>query len=117
MSAYKSDQHCFYCKLHNYIESVIITFYIEYVMLVAYVVGTVEHSFHISETGPFRLSYLLIPYFEGSLSIWMLSIVFYYSTSGYNSHPCKYFGAKVIIYFEKQNIILEFGTISNGCLL
>lgn len=52
MSSDKSDINPLYCKFDNNNKSVVVSFDVEYVVLVSYVISAVEILFDVSEVFP-----------------------------------------------------------------
>ena len=86
MSTYKSNQYCFYCKLNNHYQTMVVSSYIEHIMLVPYTVNAVEHLLYIRKTCPLCFFHFLEPVLKCSFCIRVFCIVFNYFTSCYDSH-------------------------------
>lgn len=72
MRAYKTDIHKSYRKLHNSHKTKIISFDIENIVLISYIINAVESIFHIRKTSPFASFYFLNPILQSDFRLGMI---------------------------------------------
>ena len=67
MRPYESDIYKPNCKLNHGHQTEIISFDIEYITLIAYIINAIEGLFYIYETTQFAFLYLLYPILQSNL--------------------------------------------------
>lgn len=76
MCSYESDVHKLRCKLNDNYQSVIVSFDIEYIMLISYIIHTIECLFYVCEAFPFAMFDNRDPFLDSNLGIRMFFYVF-----------------------------------------
>lgn len=64
MCSYKTNKYKLKYIFYNDYKAVIVSLYIKNIMLVAYIIHTVECAFYISKTFPFRTLYYHYPFLQ-----------------------------------------------------
>ena len=113
MRPYESDIYKPNCKLNHGHQTEIISFDIEYITLISYIINAVEGSLNISEATPFTLFYLLNPILQSNLRLRVPFCIFFDGLFGKNSHCVVVYYFIMQIYtkcFIFQNIVSFFET-------
>ena len=67
MRPYESDIYKPNCELNHGNQTKIISFNIEYITLITYIINAIESLFYICEATPFAFLYLLYPSLQSNL--------------------------------------------------
>ena len=86
MSANIANINKLYGEFYHYNQPVIISFNIEYIMLVANIIHTIEGLFDVREASPFAFLDYGRPFLQSYLCVWMRFCVFFYSLFCKYSH-------------------------------
>lgn len=86
MGADKPDVNPFYCKLDYDYKSVVITFDIKHIVLIADIISAVKTFLYICKVFPVSFFYGFNPFLQCRLCIWMQSYILFKWFFCNNSH-------------------------------
>ncbi len=117
MRSNKPDQYGFDCKLDDSHYSVIVSFNVEYISLVAYIIYSIECFFYIGKTCPLLLFYHPVPVFQRYFGIGVLGVKILQGLFRYDSHLSSLFYATKIQnkYLINEYIIYYLNMLSVFC--